>query len=268
MLGIITATISTFAVIIFMGSCTVIDGSEAGVSRSFGEYAAEPLSDGVYFQFPVVRIISTMDLRTQKVEIKASASSKDLQTIRINNVVTYALDRGAVVNLLKTVGDEEMVFDRVIGPRVIEALKAAAAKFTAEQQVTQRAELKRLAFEMALKSLKGSGVILKDISIKNIGFEQEFLKAIEDKQIAEQEALKAGYAEQKAKAEGQAAVAKARAEAEAQLIAAEAQAKANRVISESLTKKILKDKFLSKWDGKLPKVMSDKNDLLLNVDAK
>jgi regulator of protease activity HflC (stomatin/prohibitin superfamily) len=44
---------------------------------------------------------------------------------------------------------------------------------------------------------------------------------------------------------------------------AQAKAEANRILSESLTDKILQKQYYEKWDGKLPTVMSDSNGIII-----
>lgn len=56
-------------------------------------------------------------------------------------------------------------------------------------------------------------------------------------------------------------------DAEAKKIAAEAEAKANETLEKSITEKILKDKYIEKWTGQLPKVVSDDSSMLFNIDG-
>jgi regulator of protease activity HflC (stomatin/prohibitin superfamily) len=73
--------------------------------------------------------------------------------------------------------------------------------------------------------------------------------------VAEQAKLKADYY-------NETKIAKAKAEAEAKKIAAEAEAEANRLLTQSLTDKVLESKFYEKWDGKLPQVMGEGSAIL------
>jgi regulator of protease activity HflC (stomatin/prohibitin superfamily) len=92
-------------------------------------------------------------------------------------------------------------------------------------------------------------VIVTSVAITDIEFSEQFETAVEEKMIAEQNALKAEY-------ENEAKVAKAKAEAEAKILAAEGEAKANALLEKSLTDKILQEMYLDKWNGVLPNVVA------------
>ena len=74
--------------------------------------------------------------------------------------------------------------------------------------------------------------------------------------VAEQAKLKADY-------ENETKIAKAEADAKALLIKTEAEAEANRKLNESLTDKILREKYLNKWDGKLPTTLAGEDTQIL-----
>ena len=52
---------------------------------------------------------------------------------------------------------------------------------------------------------------------------------------------------------------KEKIEAEKKIVKAEAEKKANELKEKSLTDNIIKEKFIEKWNGELPKVTSDSN---------
>ena len=91
--------------------------------------------------------------------------------------------------------------------------------------------------------------------------------AIEAKNQAIQEALKAENLVKQAEANAQIAIAKAKGEAEATKVKADAEAYYNRTISASLSPLIVQEDWIEKWDGKLPEVMSQGNGLMMNLPA-
>lgn len=109
------------------------------------------------------------------------------------------------------------------------------------------------------------------VVINNADFEESYNKAIADKQkaqlAAEQQEIVNQQNIDKADADAKAAVTKANGDAEAKKIAAEAEAKANETLEKSITEKILKDKYIEKWNGQLPKVVSDDSSMLFNIDG-
>ena len=69
---------------------------------------------------------------------------------------------------------------------------------------------------------------------------------------------------EKAEADATVKITQAMAEANAKLISANAEAEANRLVEESLTDNILKDKTIEKWNGELPKVTGE-NGMMLDI---
>ena len=100
------------------------------------------------------------------------------------------------------------------------------------------------------KKVAKYGLTVSDFNITNFSFSQEFDRAIEEKQVAEQKVLTAKQELEKEKIE-----------AEKKVVKAEAEKKANELKERSLTDNIIREKFIEKWDGVLPKV-SGSNSIL------
>ena len=126
------------------------------------------------------------------------------------------------------------------------------------------------AKEKLITELREYNIELVNTAIENLDFTDEFTDAVEAKQVAEQNKIKAKTeAEQRViEAEAAAEVKKveAQAQAEAELIEAEATAEANRLLSESLTAEVLKNKFYEKWNGVLPSVMGN-NSVITDISG-
>ena len=88
------------------------------------------------------------------------------------------------------------------------------------------------------------------MSLINVGVDKKTREVINDKIAAQQKA-------ETQKIENQTKVEKAEADAKAKLIEAEAEAEANKLIQKSLTDGVLKQQYIEKWNGELPKVSSD-----------
>ena len=97
------------------------------------------------------------------------------------------------------------------------------------------------------KKLNDLGLYITDVNIIDFDFSEAFITAIEEKQVAQQQLLKA-------ETEKQTAITNAQASAEAAKIKAEGDAKANKLLNDSLTDKVLENKKIDKWNGELPKV--------------
>lgn len=141
-------------------------------------------------------------------------------------------------------------------PAIHESLKAVTAKYTAEELVTSRSQLALEIQETLEEKMADYGILIEKFNIVNFSFSEEFSKAIEAKEVAQQNLLKAKTEQEQvlveANAEAEKKVIAAEAEAKAILAKAEAQAEANEVIANSLNQYVLENNKIEKWDGKLP----------------
>lgn len=231
---------------LFLISCwTTVNPGERGVRVTLGKANEEVLDSGVFIWIPFVTKVKTLSVQTQKVDIPQSdAVSKDTQEMKVHVVVNYQIDPKNVVNIVKEFGDEDSAVATVLVPAVHEVLKQATAKKTLIEVLSKRHELKQEIDESLIERMSKYGIKVKDVSIVNLKFSDEFAKSVERKMVAEQEAKQAEYLAEKAKNEAVALVNTAKGQADAQ-----------RLLVTSLTPLILQKLAVEKWNGELPKVM-------------
>ncbi|MCC0177853.1 prohibitin family protein [Waterburya agarophytonicola K14] len=182
--------------------------------------------------------------------------------MRFGKVQDTILDEGLhlmmpIVNTIyQRIGDETEIITRIINPAVAEIVKAATAQKNAEEIITKRKEVKQ-EIDIELKErLNDYGILVDDVSLVNVSFSPEFTKAIEAKQIAEQQAKQADYEALKAEKTAQAEINRAKGQAEAQ-----------RLQKLTLTPAFLQKEAITKWDGKFPLVMGGEGTLpFINID--
>jgi regulator of protease activity HflC (stomatin/prohibitin superfamily) len=239
----------------FLKPFVIINAGERGVVMRFGKVQNLVLDEGLH-PIPVVNTVKKLTVRVQKNDVNAEASSKDLQDIKMDIALNWHIEPVAVNKVFQRVGDEEQIVFRIISPAVSEVVKAATAKKTAEEIITKRTELKQ-EIDLQLKERLGSyGIGVDDVSLVNISFSPEFAKAIEAKQIAEQEAKRAEFEALKAEKQAQADVNRAKGQAEAQ-----------RLQRQTLTAELLQQQAIDKWDGKFPLVLGGEGALpFINID--
>lgn len=245
-------------VIIAVFPIVIIGVGERGVVFNAGSGVEDRiLSEGTHFRMPFVESVTSMDVKTQKTDVKAEAASKDLQTVNTDIVVNWHLDAGKVNKIYQQIGDEKAVTDRIIVPAVNEVVKAATAQKTAGEVLSLRAQLKGDIDKLLSERLQKFNVILDDVSITNVSFSKEFNNAIEAKQVAQQQAEQAVFKAQEASQSAQAAINIARGEAEA-----------NRLKQQSITPELLQLNAISKWNGILPQVTGSGGTPFINVPVR
>ena len=230
---------------------TTINSGEVGVRVRFGKALDNPVSEGINIKIPFIEKIEKVNIKVQKIEVNTNSSSKDLQDVDMSIAVNYHINKDQAIDLYKNVG---MLYESVIlEPAIEESIKAVTSKYTAEELITQRSEVSTKCMEELKKKVEKYGLVVNDFNLTNFSFSPEFERAIEEKQVAEQKVLTAKQELEREKIE-----------AEKKIVAAEAEKQANELKEKTLTDNIIKEKFIEKWNGELPKVTG--NGTILNID--
>jgi prohibitin 1 len=116
--------------------------------------------------------------------------------------------------------------ERVLPSIGNEVLKAIVAQFDAAELITQREAVSNRIRSDLMKRASEFNIALEDVSITHMTFGREFTRAVEQKQIAQQDAERARFIVEKAEQERQANVIRAEGEAESADIISKAVAKA------------------------------------------
>lgn len=222
----------------------IVNPGERGVVMQFGKVQPNVLDEGIHPIVPVVTTVQKISVRVQKNDVNAEAASKDLQDVRTDVALNWHIDPKRVNEVFQRIGNETEIIARIISPAVSEVVKATTAKKTAEEIITKRTELKDEIDNQLKDRLAAYGILVDDISLVNVSFSPEFAKAIESKQIAEQDAKRADFIALKAEKEAQAEVNRAKGQAEAQ-----------RLQRQTLTSELLQQQAIEKWNGQFPMVM-------------
>jgi len=184
-----SAVIGIIALVIIFGSFGTVGAGERGVFLQFGAVKDKILGEGLYFKIPIIHSVVKIDVKTQKDEVPASASSKDLQMVTSRIALNYHLAPDSVNRVWQEVGKDYNT--RIIAPSIQEAVKATVAKFTAEELITKREEVKEHIKDNLTNRLPENFIVVDGFNIIDFSFSEAFNTAIEAKVTAEQLKLKA-----------------------------------------------------------------------------
>ncbi len=252
---IIIAAIVIVAIVLVVNCFSVVKAGHTGVVLTFGAVEEKVLSEGIHFKVPFVQEVVQMNNRTQKTETSGTASSKDLQIISYVVAVNYHVNNTSSSTLYQNVGmDYGSV---VIVPAIQESIKAVTAQYTAEELITKRQSVGDQIKDALSVKIEQYGITVEIFNIVNFDFSEEFNAAVEAKQTAQQNALKA---EQD--------LARIEVEAQQTITQAEAEAQSIKLIQDALALSPDYIEYIkwNKWNGQLPNVLGE-SDLLLNVDG-
>lgn len=232
------------AFIAIMSSFSIIETGERGVVLRLGEYKYT-MNEGLNFKAPFIDSVYKMQIRDRSYNSDVEVSSKDMQTIKISSSLVYSLDSQKVGDIYRRYGNN--IESTIIKPTVAEVINATIAQYPIEEFVSKRDEISKRIMGTIQTRLSDIGIDIKSFLITNHDFSDDYNKAIEQKKIAEQAAITAEYNKQKAQLDSE----------------------ANKYRNEGLSKYVLMEKFLDKWDGHMPKVLtgSDGNmSMILNTE--
>ena len=188
--GIIVGIVLLIVIaIVGSSSITVVPSGHTGVVVTLGKVTGDTFSDGTHFKPPFITHVEIMDNQIQKSEVETSAVSKDMQTVASSLAVNYHLSAEQSAYVYKTLGTGYV--DKILSPAVHEATKAVMAKYSAEQLITQRSAVSIEIHDALTAKVSEYGLIVDELNITNFDFSAEYNAAIEAKQVAEQNKIKA-----------------------------------------------------------------------------
>jgi regulator of protease activity HflC (stomatin/prohibitin superfamily) len=225
-----------------------IPAGHVGVVYNFGRIVGQR-PDGLQLIFPWQTMYrESIQVQRHRFE-DLTAFSQETQDVLVVATLNYSVSPNAVQKLLREVGPNW--FDRLIEPRVVNFFKEETVKYVTVEVAPNREAIRGAVRERLARDLQQYSINVDDLLIDNIDFRPAFKQAIEQKQIATQDALREQARVEQRKNEAQQAIETARGSAEALKINADAQAQANRALSASLTEQLIQFQLVQKLSDKI-----------------
>lgn len=295
LIGAIVGGVFTLLLVCIPTSFHTVQAGEVAVVKHLGK-AEKVRTAGTYFDFWLTEAYETYDAKVQNLGISAQAYSKDAQTMDIEITVQYQIDVTKVIEIANKYGANNVLENRIQGiviEKTKSNLSSYSAMEIIENRSSISPQVETLIKQTVDDEYC---VEIVAVVLTNIDFSDAFEQTVEDKMIAEQEKLKAQYEKETAiiNAEKELEVAKLAAEAQIAVSRAEARAlqlksvEVARALGFTILETEVKDEndvvtsveytidftgksvdevkliteylkyieYLSKWDGKLPTVVS------------
>ncbi len=263
--------------LISMSCMTSIPTGHTGIVTTFGRVENYTYEAGIHTKAPWQQVIK-MDNRIQKSVVELSCFSSDIQEVATVYTINYQIEKANAQTIYRTIGQD--YYSTVIIPRIQESVKSVIAKYNAESLISSREKLSVEIKSILVEKLAAYNIEVIDASIENLDFSDTYTDAVEAKQVAEQNKLKAQIEQEQAILEAEAAAKRAVIEAEAEAevkkidadakaYAGEKEAEANGKIADSLSSELIEYKYVEKWDGKLPTYVGGEGGTIpiLNIGA-
>jgi regulator of protease activity HflC (stomatin/prohibitin superfamily) len=240
-----------------------VDAGFIGVLTNFGAPSQETLTPGLHWRTPFISNIYEIDITPNTATTTESAATHDQQNVSTAIAVTFQVNPADAVYIYQNYRDIPSLQNTIISPIVSNDVKAIVSKYDAQDLITKREQLAGEIKDTISADLKVYDVIVDGVNITNFDFSQAYDQAIENKQIAQQNALEEQYhlqqvqvsAQQQvvqANAQADAAVATAQGAAKATILQAQADAQAYELKQKTLTPDLIELALINKWNGVMP----------------
>ena len=223
------------------GSFYSIKSTERGVISTFGKINPTPVKDGLHFKMPFAQKVHKVNIQQKKFDGVENSYTRDVQTSSVAYTINYDLVTENVSKLIMKVGDD--YHNRIVVPYVRSAMKKAFGNYDATEIVKNRDKVRSEIEESLRQTLNNEYFTNIRFQIVDIDYDDDFERAIKEKQVAEQNALKAKNVTIQIEEQAKQMVIKAEAEAKAMQIKATALER---------NQKQVEYEAVQKWDGKLP----------------
>ena len=257
--GVVVMIVVAIALSTVGAGLVFIEPDEMAVVITAGEGGIRPapLTAGIHFVIPFIERVERYTILRQTYTMSAVGTegqvtgddsiqvrTKDGQQVYIDASVIYAVDPNKAVDLYRT---WRMNFeDGLVRPQSRGVIRDVSSQYGVEEIVsTKRADMEQQITDQLTAIFADNNLILQDFVLRNIRFSDEYATAVEQKQIAEQQAQQAKFvveskkqeaeqARQTAQGQADAAVIAAKGDAQARIVQAEAEAKALQLVADVL----------------------------------
>lgn len=198
-IGILAGAV--LVLILLWMSVAYVPAGHVGVLTIFGRVTGDVLSEGTHLVNPFA-VNTTMSVRTQEVKETASVPSNEGLIMTLDTSLLFRLDSSKAPEVFRSVGPNYT--DVVVEPNLRAAIREATASHSANALYSgEREAVAKQIVDTLNEKLKGRGVIVESVLLRDIQLPTALKQSIEAKQQAEQESLAMNFRLQKEKQEAE-----------------------------------------------------------------
>jgi regulator of protease activity HflC (stomatin/prohibitin superfamily) len=228
----------------------VVPAGSVGVVKHWGAVDSNEIGPGISLVLPFATDIVVVDTRVQGIKFeKLGAASREYQDVFLTGTLNVHVDPHGAAELYQNIGLDYS--EKVVVPFYSNIVKEIVPRFGIAEVLPQRENIRIQTVQKLAEKLNPLGIIVDDVALSNVDFNDEYSAAIKDKQVQELKiATERNILEQK-KVIAEQAAAEAHGQAEAQVERARGEAESNRLVGASLTQAILNNRYIEKLGDKV-----------------
>ena len=256
---IILAIVAIVAITTVASTINIVPAGHVGAKYRMGALVTTDLNAGPHISIPFVENIKNIDVREKSFELDMTAYTKDTQVVEnIKVKINYTYDLQMLPKLIQNVGLEN-VEARLLLPNTTSITKNMTGKYKAEELIQNRSGLQESVEDEIRAMMAEQGILITNVNIEDIDFENSFEENIRNKVAAEVKAQQTRNETETKKEEANQKIVAAEAEAQSAKIAADAEAYAIKAVQEQLAQspEYIEYERIQKWNGQYPEVMGN-----------
>jgi prohibitin 2 len=215
-----------FAIVLLVNTVLVIDAGHEAVIFNQLTGGLSLRDQGTHLLFPGLQKPVVYDSRVQTYTMSATygegevrgddaleALTKDGQVVKLDVSVRFHINKSKLAELHQNIGTGYI--DKVVRPHVRNVVRLAVSAYPVTEVYTEkRIEIQNTSFRELDPKFRQNYLALDEVLIRRVTFSAEFQKAIEQKQIAQQEAQRMQYVLDRERQEKERKIIEAQGEAE------------------------------------------------------
>jgi len=183
------------------------------------------------------------------------STTQDGQQVSIRYSVRFQIDPKKLVWIAENLGSESQIIERLVKTETRSVVRNIAREYKAQDLYTGDVfNFQNKLQKIIAKKFAENGLILDEILIRQLKFSQDYISAVEQKQIEKEKVKTEEY-----KAEQEKYI------KEQNITRAEGEAKAQELLRQSIDPLVLQKMAIEKWDGQLPTYMGGQSVPFINI---
>lgn len=207
-----------------LGLFYIVDPGERAIvfNKFSGGIQDYVIGEGIHMRIPFVQDIIKYDIRLKPFEYPTFTGTKDLQKVNLHLRILYK----PVEEIIPKI---HLTYDKDYANRLLpsignEVLKSVIAHYDADQLLKNREKISNEIKENIITRAR-EYIVIEDVSLIDLKFSHDYIKSIEQKQSAQQEAERYKYVVQQDEELKRAEIIRAEGKAEAAKLISDAVAK-------------------------------------------